>query len=126
MKILNPNLKKDLKEGRAVKLDLGSGGSCRKGFYSVDHLELKGVDVVADLNKQLDLFPDDCVEYVYSRHTLEHVNELLPLMREIYRITKKKWNNRDNSSTFFKCIRIFRSNSCPFFWFIFDVLFCFC
>ncbi|MEN8118876.1 MAG: class I SAM-dependent methyltransferase [Bacteroidota bacterium] len=89
MKILNPKLIADLEKGHPVKLDLGSGGIVREGFYSVDHIELEGVDVVADLNKPLELFPDNSVDYIYSRHVLEHINELLPLMREIHRITKK-------------------------------------
>jgi hypothetical protein len=88
MKILNPNVKRDLEEGRAIKLDLGGGDRRRKGFYSVDHLDFDGVDVMADLNKPLDLLPNDCVEYIYSWHTLEHIRELLPLMREIHRLTK--------------------------------------
>ena len=88
MKILNPELECDLAEGRPIRLDLGSGDSPRKGFYSVDYLEMAGVDVVADLNKPLVLFPSDCSEYVYSRHTFEHIQEFIPLMREIHRITK--------------------------------------
>ena len=88
MKIVNPNVKKDLEEGRAIKLELGSGGIAQDGFYSVDHLELDGVDIVADLNKPLDLLPNESVEYIYSRHALEHIQELLPLMREIHRLSK--------------------------------------
>jgi ubiquinone/menaquinone biosynthesis C-methylase UbiE len=49
---------------------------------------LDGVDIVADLNEPLDLIPDNCVEYVFSQHALEHVQHLLPLLREIFRITK--------------------------------------
>ena len=88
MKIVNPNVLKDLDEGKTIKLDLGSGGKGRKGFYSVDHLELEGVDIVADLNKPLDCLPDNCVDYIYSRHALEHIQQFLPLMSEIYRLTK--------------------------------------
>jgi SAM-dependent methyltransferase len=88
MKILNPKIEKDLAEKKAVKLDLGCGQSKRNGFYSVDHLELDGLDIIADLNKPLHLLPDDCCEYIYSHHALEHINELLPLMGEIHRISK--------------------------------------
>ena len=88
MKILNSNLEKDLSEGRPIKLDLGCGKNARRGFYSVDHLEMDGVDVVADLNKSLHLFPNDCSDYIYSRHAFEHILEFIPLMREIHRITK--------------------------------------
>lgn len=96
MKFINPCVKKDLDEGKAIGLDLGSGGPCRyrlysvdnMKLYSVDHQELDGVDVVADLNKPLSLFPDSSIDYIYSRHVLEHVDELLPLMCEIHRIIK--------------------------------------
>ena len=88
MKILNPKILEDLNKGRTIKLELGSGGKERKGFYALDHLELTGVDIVADLNAPLSSLPDNCVEYLYSRHTLEHVQHLLPLMSEIHRLTK--------------------------------------
>ena len=86
MKILNPNLKNDIASGVPLKLDLGCGQRPRSGFYAVDHLEVDGVDLVADLNKSLDLLPDNSTEYVYSHHVFEHVHEFLALMREIYRI----------------------------------------
>ncbi len=86
MKIINEQFKKDLAAGKLLKVDLGCGLKPREGFYSVDHLELDGVDVVADLNKPLDLIPDSSVEYVYSHHVLEHIDEFLLLMREIHRI----------------------------------------
>ena len=88
MKIVTPQVMADIHQKKPIKIDLGSGGHGREGFYSVDHLDLKGVDIIADLNKPLDLLPDNCVEHVYSRHALEHVQELLPLMREIHRITR--------------------------------------
>jgi hypothetical protein len=88
MKILNSKLEADLAEEKAIRLDLGCGKRPRSGFYAVDHLDMEGVDVVADLNKPLHLLPNDCSEYIFSRHTLEHIQELLPLMREIHRITK--------------------------------------
>ncbi len=88
MKILNSKLADDLAEGREVCLDLGCGPKAREGFYAVDQLELEGVDVLADLNEPLDLLEDNSVERIYSRHTLEHVDKFLPLMRELYRVVK--------------------------------------
>ncbi|MBV1910355.1 MAG: class I SAM-dependent methyltransferase [Kangiellaceae bacterium] len=88
IKILNPELKKDLLEGKSIRLNFGAGKSPRPGFYSVDHIEMDGIDAVADLNKPLQAIPNDCCEYIYSRHTLEHIHEFLPLMQEIHRITK--------------------------------------
>lgn len=88
MKIINAQTRADIEQGKAIRLNLGSGPSRRPGLYSLDYLELEEVDIVADLNEPLDLLPDDCAEYVFSRHALEHIYNFLPLMRELHRITK--------------------------------------
>lgn len=88
MEILNLQINKDLAEGKPLKLDLGSGGACKNGLYSIDHMALKGVDIVADLNEPLDLLPDNCVDYLYTRHALEHIQDILMVMHEIHRVTK--------------------------------------
>ncbi len=87
MKIINPQVERALALG-PIKLDLGAGRGKREGFFAVDHLPLEGVDILADLNEPLSLLPDNCCGHVYSRHVLEHVNALLPLMEEIHRITR--------------------------------------
>jgi len=56
----------------------------------VDHLPLEGVDVVADLNKPLDLFPENSVSAIYSNHVFEHIQEFMGLMKEVHRITRPK------------------------------------
>jgi SAM-dependent methyltransferase len=89
VEIINPEVKRDIERGNYIRLDLGGGGAGRKGFYSLDNLKLDGVDIIADLNEPLDLIPDDCVEYIYTRHAMEHVSGFLPLMKEIHRIVKK-------------------------------------
>jgi SAM-dependent methyltransferase len=88
MKIINPQVQSDLELGRPLKLDLGGGARGREGCYTVDRRALDGIDILADLNEPLDLLPNDCAELIYSRHVLEHVRELLPLMKEIHRITR--------------------------------------
>jgi hypothetical protein len=88
MQILNPAVTRDIADGKGLRLNLGSGRRPRPGFYSVDHLPLPGVDVVADLNEPLAGLPDNSVEAVYSRHTLEHVTAFLPLMGEIHRVCR--------------------------------------
>lgn len=88
MNIVNPRFEDDLRCGRPVRIDLGCGPRPREGFYAVDHLPLSGVDVVADLNKPLGWLPDDSVEYLYSSHVMEHIQEFLPLMKEIHRVTR--------------------------------------
>jgi SAM-dependent methyltransferase len=88
MRVLNPSVVEDLAAGRGLRLHLGSGGRPLAGFYNVDHLPLPGVDIVADLNEPLAELPDDCVEAVYSRHTLEHIARLLELLAELHRVTR--------------------------------------
>lgn len=89
MELRNPAVAEDLERGRPLRLDLGSGGPpSRPGFYGVDLLPLEGVDVVADLDEPLDRLPDDSVAEVVTRHTLEHVRNLLPLMKELHRVVR--------------------------------------
>ena len=59
MKILNPAVTDDLRQGRPLALNLGAGMRARPGYYSVDHLELPGIDVVADLGAPLSALPDN-------------------------------------------------------------------
>lgn len=86
MKLVNPNVARDLSAGRRLKLDLGCGPRPKEGHYGLDHAELPGVDIVASLEEPLSGLPDNCVESLVTRHTLEHINNLLPLLREIHRI----------------------------------------
>jgi SAM-dependent methyltransferase len=88
MRIVSDSVVNDLEAGRGLRLNLGCGRRSLPGFYGVDHLDLPGVDIVADLNEPLSLLPDDSVDAVYSRHTLEHVEELLPLISELHRVTR--------------------------------------
>lgn len=87
MHINNPRVVEDLANKVPLKLNLGSGPSREPGFYSVDIIDVESVDIVANLNQPLDLLPDDCAEYVYSRHALEHVDQFMALMKEIFRVT---------------------------------------
>jgi hypothetical protein len=87
MIILNPAVQHDLTAGRKLRLNLGSGLRRLPGFYNVDRLRLPGVDIVADLEAPLADLPDDSVEQVYCRHTLEHVSRLLELLGELHRVT---------------------------------------
>jgi SAM-dependent methyltransferase len=67
-------------------LNLGVGERPRDGYYGLDHLDLPGVDVVADLNEPLSSIPDNSVEAILAYHILEHVVNFLPLLKELHRI----------------------------------------
>ena len=88
MKILNSKLQRDIDAGTPIKLHLGAGETHLEGHYSVDLVELPGVDVVADLNAPLDLIPDHSVSAIYTRHTLEHIQNFMGLMSELHRICR--------------------------------------
>ena len=88
MRLRNLQIQRDLEAGKPLRIDIGSGPRPRPGFYALDQLELEGIDIVADLNEPLDLLPDSCAEHVFSSHTLEHVEKLLPLLAEIHRIAR--------------------------------------
>lgn len=88
MEIRNAELARKLEAGEPVKLELGGGEQRNDGCYCLDVVALDGVDVVADLNKPLSAFPDNSVSYVYSRHVLEHIDELDTLMAELRRIVR--------------------------------------
>lgn len=87
MQILNPAVFRDLEAGRRLHLNLGSGLRHLPGFYNVDRLPLPGVDILADLEAPLGDLPDDSVQAIYCRHTLEHVTRLLDLLAELHRVT---------------------------------------
>lgn len=88
MCIINENVYSSLESGEGVRLNLGCGRRSREGFVGVDRLALPGVDIVADLNMPLVDLPDECVTEIYSRHVLEHVDDLLPLMAELHRVCR--------------------------------------
>ncbi|MBT5399664.1 methyltransferase domain-containing protein [Candidatus Woesearchaeota archaeon] len=86
MKIINQLVEKDINKGKKININLGSGTVHIDGFYSLDQFNIDGVDIVADLNKPLELLPDNCVHSVVSRHALEHVDNFIPLLGELHRI----------------------------------------
>lgn len=88
MQVLNPAVIDDIGRGRPIRLNIGCGDTGRTGFYGVDIRAGKGVDIVADLNAGLTELPDDCVEEVYSSHTLEHIDNLPGLMQELHRLVR--------------------------------------
>jgi SAM-dependent methyltransferase len=88
MRIINESVREDLTNGVDLKIDLGCGSRPKKGYYSLDLLEMNGVDIVADLNQPLDMLPDNSCSHIFSNHVFEHIHDLNVLMGEIYRIAK--------------------------------------
>lgn len=68
-------------------VDLGCGRTKLPGFIGVDRFALPGVDIIADIDQKIP-FADNSVDLIYAAHSLEHVNDLMNVMKEIYRISK--------------------------------------
>jgi ubiquinone/menaquinone biosynthesis C-methylase UbiE len=70
-----------------VKINLGSSDRTKEGFLNLDILAAKGVDIVYNLNKGIPL-KDDSVTEIYAGHILEHLDDTVKIMEEIYRVCK--------------------------------------
>lgn len=69
-------------------LDIGCGGTKQwPGAIGLDSEPGPGVDCVADLEARLP-FADDSFDNVFAVHVLEHIRDLLGLMRELHRIVR--------------------------------------
>lgn len=86
----------------AVRLNLGCGCEPEPGFINVDRVAGHGADLVRDLEvanlSSMHVDTDsygpsqfvyqDSVDFVLASHVLEHITNLIPLMREIHRVLK--------------------------------------
>jgi len=70
------------------KLHLGCGEDIKEGYVNVDLVKLKGVDVVWDLNIFPWPFKDNQFEEVFATATFEHLDNLVKVMGEVYRVSK--------------------------------------
>lgn len=72
-----------------MKLNLGSGLYPMKeeGMINLDIVRLDDVDVVWDFNKS-GIFMDNQFEEIYAYNFLEHLNDIIKPMEEIWRIGK--------------------------------------
>ncbi|MGD9254109.1 MAG: methyltransferase domain-containing protein, partial [Holophagae bacterium] len=60
----------------------------RPGFIGLDRFKVGGVNVIADMDAPYLPFGDNCFDLVLSVHSLEHVANLIGVMREIWRVAK--------------------------------------
>jgi SAM-dependent methyltransferase len=69
-------------------VDLGCGGRKFAGSIGMDIVPVPGVvDVVADMSRGLP-FRDNSLDGLYAYHVLEHVDDFLGLVGEIWRVCK--------------------------------------
>ena len=71
-----------------MKLNLGCQEDVRKGYINLDKWDYKGVNVVWDLEETPLPFETSSFSEVVASNILEHMDKLMPLMRELHRITE--------------------------------------
>ena len=70
-----------------IKLNLGCGDKILKGFVNVDIKKFPGVNIAADLNKNLP-FKDNYADYILCEHVIEHLEKPIDFLLELWRISK--------------------------------------
>jgi len=71
-----------------MKLNLGCGYNIKKGWINLDVDKRTDVDVVHDLNKFPYPFSDNQFSLILMDDVLEHLNDTISVMNEIFRIIK--------------------------------------
>jgi SAM-dependent methyltransferase len=67
-------------------LHLGCGRDSRPGCLNVDSAEVPGVDLVWDLDEYPWPFAAGAWHHVVANHVLEHLDDVVPAVAELYRI----------------------------------------
>ena len=70
-----------------VAIDIGCGNRKHSGAFGVDIARLKTVDVLADVRLGLP-FRDNSIDVVYASHVLEHFEDLVRVLEEIWRVCR--------------------------------------
>jgi SAM-dependent methyltransferase len=76
------------RRGERVVVDLGCGAHKTSGALGVDAVALPGVDMVHDLRTRPYPLPESFADEVVLSHVLEHFADPLPIMEEVWRITR--------------------------------------
>lgn len=71
-----------------TKLNLGCGKEYKEKYFNVDIRTDIKTDLILDLNKKRWPFKSNSFKTVYSKHTLEHLDNVQAFMDEVWRITK--------------------------------------
>lgn len=72
----------------SVILNLGCGNRKTEGEIGVDVVALDHVDIVHDLNVFPYPFPDNYADSIVLSHILEHLDDVVKVMEEVWRISK--------------------------------------
>jgi SAM-dependent methyltransferase len=74
---------------KGLRIDIGCGSHKKEGTLGVDIQSLPGVDYVVNIETDPLPFNDRSVEYVYSSHFLEHIENIGHVFTEISRVCQE-------------------------------------
>lgn len=69
-----------------MKINLGCGNKKIDGFVGVDKIKTEATDLIHDLNIFPYPFPQDCAEEIILDNVLEHLDDVILVMEEVYRL----------------------------------------
>jgi SAM-dependent methyltransferase len=72
------------------KLNLGCGQYPKQGYVNLDMFDLQGIDIVHNLNNYPYPFNDNEFDEVLCHHVLEHLDDIVKPLEEIWRITRNR------------------------------------
>lgn len=75
-----------VKSGKIIKLNLGCGEKKEEGYIGVDRVSTNAAEIVHDLNIFPYPFLDNSVKEIVMDNVLEHLDDVLKVMEELYRI----------------------------------------
>jgi len=69
-----------------MKLNLGCGEKRIPGFTGVDRIKTAAADIIHNLDVAPYPFPDSCADEIIMDNVLEHLEDVIAVMEEIYRL----------------------------------------
>jgi len=70
-----------------IKLDIGCGTNKKAGFIGIDKSPKSDADILRDIERGLP-FCDNSVSEIHCSQTLEHIQDLIFVMNEFWRVCK--------------------------------------
>lgn len=70
------------------KLNLGCGREILKGYVNLDRIQLKGIDIIQDLDQFPYPFPDNQFTEIRMKSIMEHLSDVQKTLEELWRISK--------------------------------------
>lgn len=94
------------------QLHLGCGETYIPGFFHVDVLDAKHIDLQADISN-LSMFSCNSIETIYASHVLEHFgrHDYLGVLAEWFRVLKPNGTLRIAVPDFEACVKLYLSDS---------------